>query len=279
MNLQNNTRAAAVAGSFYPADTNDLSTSVQAYLDNIDIDASPGRPLAMIVPHAGYIYSGPIAASGYAQLLPYAAQITRVVLLGPSHRVPLLGIATSSYDYFQTPLGDIPLDRESMEKLNHLSFVQENDAAHQQEHSLEVQLPFLQKILPDFKLLPLVIGQVDDHQVSEVIEELCEELWDDSEADNHTLFLISSDLSHFLNYEQAKQCDLAACQAIEEFKPQAINYEQACGRSAIAGILLSAKKHHLEVKTLDLRNSGDTAGSRDRVVGYGCWVFVKPDIS
>lgn len=273
MNPQTNIRTAAVAGSFYPADTNELSTSVQAYLDNIDTEKTPHRPVAIIVPHAGYIYSGPIAASGYAQLLPYAEQITRVVLLGPSHRVPLLGIASSSYDYFQTPLGDIPLDREGISKLSHLSFVQENDAAHQQEHSLEVQLPFLQKILPDFKLLPLVIGQIDDQQVSEVIEAL----WNESEADHNTLFLISSDLSHFLNYEQAKQCDLAVCQAIEEFKPQAINYEQACGRSAIAGILLSAKKHHLEVKTLDLRNSGDTAGSRDRVVGYGCWVFVKPD--
>jgi len=269
MNRQKQIRPAAVSGSFYSADADELSNLIQGYLDNTGVDISHHKPLAMIVPHAGLIYSGSIAASGYKQLIPYAQQITRVILLGPSHRVPLLGIASSSYDYFQTPLGNVPLDRESIKQLNQLSYVNENDSAHAQEHSLEVQLPFLQKILPNFKLLPLVLGQVQDQQVKEVIETF----WQPLKQDKNTLILLSSDLSHFLNYKQAQHCDQSTCQAIETLNPQVIRYEQACGRSAIAGILLSAKEHHLQVNTLDLRNSGDTAGDMNRVVGYGCWTF------
>ncbi|MCU7837252.1 MAG: AmmeMemoRadiSam system protein B [gamma proteobacterium symbiont of Taylorina sp.] len=266
MNRQAHIRPPAVAGSFYSANADELDSLVQGYLDNSKSQLNHTKPLAMIVPHAGLIYSGSIAASGYSRLQPYAQQITQVVLIGPSHHVPLLGIATSSYDYFQTPLGDIPLDREAIQKLNQFTFVNENDSAHAQEHSLEVQLPFLQKILPEFKLLPLVVSQAEDQQISDIIETL----WSSS-----TLFLLSSDLSHFLNYEQAQQCDQATCRAIEALNPQVINYEQACGRAAIAGILLSAKKHGLQVETLDLRNSGDTAGDKNRVVGYGCWAFFK----
>lgn len=265
MSIPGNTRFPAVAGSFYPADSLVLQSSVQSYLDNAGKKVCNSKPLAMIVPHAGYIYSGPIAANGYSQLIPFAGQISRVVLLGPSHRVPFSGIASCSHDYFQTPLGDIPLDREVIAQLNQLPFVQENDQAHHQEHSLEVQLPFLQSILPDFKLVPLVIGQAEDRQVEQVLESL----W----HTHDTLFLLSSDLSHYLDYETAQDCDRTTCQAIEDLNPQIIDYEQACGRSAIAGMLLSAKKHNLQVETLDLRNSGDTAGSKDRVVGYGCWVF------
>lgn len=265
MSLQSNIREPAVAGSFYPGSAAELESSIQTYLAQVDNQDSSAQPVAMIVPHAGYIYSGPIAASGYAQLVPYADSISRVVLLGPSHRVPLLGIASSSLDSFKTPLGDIPLDKEAIEQLNHLPFIQKYDEAHQWEHSLEVQLPFLQKVLKQFTLVPLVIGQVDDTQVSEVIETLWQE--------QNTLILISSDLSHYLDYNKARQCDKATCEAIEDFKPQNIHYEQACGRSGIAGMLISAQKHHLQVKTLDLRNSGDTAGTKDSVVGYGCWLF------
>jgi MEMO1 family protein len=265
MSLQTNTRFPAVAGQFYPDDPNKLKASVQSFLDNTKVARSTNKPLAMIVPHAGYIYSGSIAASAYTQLLPFAEQISRVILLGPSHRVPLLGIASSSHDYFQTPLGDIPLDREEIDRLKQLNTIQINDEAHLQEHSLEVQLPFLQKILPEFKLVPLVLGQVEDQQVGDLIDSL----WGKSD----TLFLISSDLSHFLDYDRAQKCDQTTCRAIEELNPQIIHYEQACGRSAIAGLLLSAKKHRLQVKTLDLRNSGDTAGTKERVVGYGAWSF------
>ena len=270
MSLHTNIRHPAVAGSFYPGYTDELNSSVQAYLDNVKTDVETDAPLlakprAMIVPHAGYIYSGPIAASAYARLIPFAQQISKVVLLGPSHRVPFRGIATSSLDYFQTPLGDIPLDRKLIDKLEQLPFVQSYDEAHRQEHSLEVQLPFLQKVLPEFTLVPLVFGQIDDQQVSEVFESLWQE--------QDTLFLISSDLSHYLDYYSAQQSDRATSEAIAALTPQNIHYEQACGRSAVAGMLLSAKKHNLNVQMLDLRNSGDTAGTKDSVVGYGAWVF------
>jgi len=262
MSLQTNIRPPAVAGSFYPGNQDELESSIQAYLNGVDSHAKI-KPRALIVPHAGYIYSGPIAASAYAQLIPFAGQISTVILLGPSHRVPLSGIASSSLDFFQTPLGNIPLDRKLIDKLEQLPFVQAYDDAHQQEHSLEVQLPFLQKVLPEFSLVPLVIGQVEDHQVSEVIESLWQE--------QNSLFLISSDLSHYLDYNRAQQADQATSEAIADLAPQNIHYEQACGRSAIAGMLLSAKKHHLNVQLLDLRNSGDTAGTKDKVVGYGSW--------
>ncbi len=265
MNLQQHTRTPAVAGSFYPGDSETLDQAIDGFLQQAEIKPGTVKPRALIVPHAGYMYSGPIAASAYVQLLPFAGQISRVVLLGPSHRVPLLGIASSSLDSFTTPLGEIPLDKTAIKQLEQLPFVHTYDEAHQQEHSLEVQLPFLQKILGNFTLVPLVIGQADDEQVSEVIEQL----W----QDDATLFLISSDLSHYLDYHRAKQCDQATSEAIAELQPQKINYEQACGRSGIAGMLLSARKHHLQVQLLDLRNSGDTAGSKDRVVGYGSWAF------
>lgn len=267
MKLQTNTRKPAVAGSFYPDDSSVLDSEVQAYLNNCEVKATGKQPLAMIVPHAGYIYSAPIAASAYKQLIPFAEQISRVVLLGPSHRIPLMGIATSSADDFETPLGTIPLDQQTIKQLNQLPFVQSYDEAHYQEHSLEVQLPFLQKILTQFTLVPLVVGQINDQQVSELLESL----W----QNKNTLILISSDLSHYLAYDKAKQCDRATCRSIEALEPQNIHYEQACGRSAIAGMLLSAKKHKLQVQTLDLRNSGDTAGSKDRVVGYGAWAFFQ----
>ncbi len=266
MTLHTKIRSPAVAGSFYPGTAQELNLLIDDYLGSIDTPSLKRRIKAMIVPHAGYIYSGLTAASAYSKLIPFAQDISRVVLLGPSHRIPLLGLASSSHDYFQTPLGEVPLDKAVIEQLEQLPFVKAYDDAHTQEHSLEVQLPFLQKVLGDFKLVPLVIGQVEDQQVSDVIESL----W---QLEN-TLFLISSDLSHYLDYERAHECDLATSQAIEDLTPEKIHYEQACGHSAIAGMLLSAQKHNLIVQKLDLRNSGDTAGSKDRVVGYGSWAFI-----
>ncbi len=265
MTLHINIRNPAVAGSFYPETSKELNSSIQGYLNDADSSPIQSFPKAMIVPHAGYIYSGPIAASAYSQLIPFAKHISKVILLGPSHQVPFLGIATSSLDSFQTPLGDISLDKKLNKQLEQLPFVEPHDDAHRQEHSLEVQLPFLQKILPEFTLVPLVIGQVDDQQVSQVIESLWQE--------ENTLFLISSDLSHYLDYERARECDQATSEAIADLTPDKIHYEQACGRSAIAGMLLTAQKHNLRVQILDLRNSGDTAGTKDRVVGYGSWAF------
>ena len=259
-------RPAAVADMFYTGDPAQLQAEVQAMLAESSI--ATATPKAIIVPHAGYIYSGPIAASAYAQLIPARDKIRRVVLLGPCHRVALSGLATSSADYFETPLGSIPIDRELSEKLLQFPQVQEFDQTHAQEHSLEVQLPFLQETLNDFTLLPLVVGDASSTEVHEVLEAV----WGGDE----TLIVISSDLSHYHDYHTAQQMDSATCQAIENLDPDHIHHEQACGRNPVLGLLLSARKHHLKVTTLDLRNSGDTAGSKDQVVGYGAWAFIQP---
>ncbi len=265
--MNSSIREPAVAGSFYPQNTEALEQTVRDYLHQCPCATTGQRPLAMIVPHAGYIYSAAIAASAYKQIIPYAEQISRVVLLGPSHRMPITGIASCSQSIFHTPLGDVPVDLDVIGQLNQLDYVHINDEAHRHEHSLEVQLPFLQVILKQFSIIPLLTGQVNDEQISALIAPFFQ--------DEQTLILISSDLSHYLDYERAQQCDQATQQAIENYAAQNIHYEQACGRSAIAGLLLSAQQQHLYVKSLDLRNSGDTAGSKDRVVGYGAWAFFK----
>ncbi|MGB5278766.1 MAG: AmmeMemoRadiSam system protein B [Gammaproteobacteria bacterium] len=257
------TRSAAVAGLFYPADPAQLHNDIQSMLSTVEETGS--KPKALIVPHAGYIYSGPIAASAFAQLKDVQHTVKRVILLGPCHRVPLRGLATSSADYFETPLGNIKIDREAIRQIALLPQVEEFDLTHQQEHSLEVQLPFLQEILDDFSLVPLVVGDANAEEVCEVLEKL----WGDDE----TLIVISSDLSHYHDYQTARAMDKETCQAIEDMNPSAIRYDQACGRNPVTGLLLAAKKHGLHVTTLDLRNSGDTAGDRSSVVGYGAWAL------
>ena len=257
------TRSAAVAGLFYPADPAQLQADIKAMLATVESQQT--HPKALIVPHAGYIYSGPIAASAYAQLIPIATEISRVILLGPCHRVPLTGLATSSADFFETPLGRIRIDRDAIQQIATLPQVQEFDLTHQQEHSLEVQLPFLQQVLDNFTLVPLVVGDASADEVSEVLELL----WGGDE----TLIVISSDLSHYHDYETARAMDSNTCHAIEQMNPDAIHYEQACGRNPVTGLLRSAQKHGLNVTTLDLRNSGDTAGDKRQVVGYGAWLF------
>ena len=229
------------------------------------VDEIGTNPKALIVPHAGYIYSGPIAASAFAQLKELKHIVKRVILLGPCHRVPLRGLATSSADYFETPLGTIRIDREAIKQIASLPQVEEFDLTHQQEHSLEVQLPFLQEILDDFSLVPLVVGEASAEDVSEVIDTL----WGDEE----TLIVISSDLSHYHDYNTARAMDTKTCHAIENMNPSDIHYDQACGRNPVTGLLVAAKKHGLQVTTLDLRNSGDTAGDKSSVVGYGAWAL------
>jgi len=258
------TREPAVAGLFYPEDP----VLLQRQLDDLlDGDITPGpTPKALIVPHAGYIYSGSIAASAYRQLMPTSKQIQRVVLLGPSHRVNFEGLATSSARYFSTPLGLVRIDQSAMGDILSLPQVSVYDDAHREEHSLEVQLPFLQMILrKDFGLVPLVVGEATADEVSEVLEIL----WGGPE----TLLLISSDLSHYLEYSAAQRLDSATSTAIEQLNPQAIDYQQACGRNPVSGLLVAARHHGLHVTTLDLRNSGDTAGTRNQVVGYGAYAF------
>jgi AmmeMemoRadiSam system protein B len=187
------------------------------------------------------------------------------MLLGPSHRVGFRGIAVSSADCFVTPLGEIPLDHEAMKKILDMPQVHQLDQAHADEHCLEVQLPFLQKVLGDFSLIPLVVGDADAHEVAEVIDAL----W----KDEQTLVVVSTDLSHYHDYHTAQQLDRSTCTAIESLEPDAVGYDQACGRNPLIGLLTVAKQRNLHVHTLDLRNSGDTAGPSDSVVGYGAWML------
>ena len=257
-------RESAVAGLFYPDDTAVLQRQLAGYLSQQP--SLESSPKALIVPHAGYIYSGPVAASAYAELLPIRDQITRVVLLGPAHRVGFRGLAASSAEYFATPLGLVHVDRKAVDDISKLPQVRIFDDAHLEEHSLEVQLPFLQTVLAnDFGLVPLVVGETEADEVAEVIETL----WGGPE----TLLVISSDLSHYQDYDTARRLDGATSAAIEELNPNVIGYQNACGRNPVSGLLVAARHHRLKVKTLDLRNSGDTAGDRDRVVGYGAYAF------
>lgn len=259
-----NIRFPAVAGSFYPDEPGVLAQDVRAML----AAAKPSEysPKALVAPHAGYVYSGPIAASAYAALKNVAARIRRVVLLGPTHRVAVRGLALPGADAFATPLGMIQLDAEAAQAIAHLPQVTVNPHTHAMEHSLEVQLPFLQAVLPDFKLLPLAVGMATPQEVAEVLELL----WGGEE----TLIVISSDLSHYLPYDVAKRVDNATVQSILELK-HSISHEQACGGTPINGLLVAARRHHLAPHLLDLRNSGDTAGTRDGVVGYAAFAFTQ----
>jgi AmmeMemoRadiSam system protein B len=254
----------AVAGVFYPDDPDELRQQVHTYLSS----ANPGMtepPKALIAPHAGYIYSGPIAASAYAQLQSIADRIRRVVILAPSHHVGFRGIAVSSADLFQTPLGVIDVDKVAVAQVRELPQVHPLDDAFEHEHSLEVQLPFLQETLGDFRIVPLVVGDAEPEDV----DQLLEMLWGGEE----TLIVISSDLSHYNDYETAREIDGETSEAIENLQPAAISFHQACGRVPVSGLLLAARRHNLQATTLDLRNSGDTAGSKDRVVGYGAYAL------
>ncbi|MCB9549239.1 MAG: AmmeMemoRadiSam system protein B [Myxococcales bacterium] len=251
-------RPAAVAGLFYPADPATLAAEVDALLA-----AAPAGPpaKALIAPHAGYRYSGPIAARAYRRLAP----VTRVVLLGPCHRVAVRGLAAPAWPAFATPLGDVPVDAEALARIAGLPGVHTFDATHAQEHALEVHLPFLQRALGAFSVVPLVVGEAPPAQVAAVIDAL----WGGPE----TAILVSSDLSHFLAYEAAQVADAATCAAIEALDAGPLDGYAACGHRPLAGLLATARRRGMAVETLDLRSSGDTAGDRQRVVGYGAWAL------
>jgi len=261
----------AVAGLFYPAEPHTLQYDVDRFLHqarpDIPLENVTGQPVkALIVPHAGYTYSGAVAAKAYAQLLPYASQINRVVIFAPAHRLAFRGMATISADQFKTPLGLIPVDGIGRQQLlagdYPLAIV---DEAFRDEHALEVQLPFLQRILGDFTLLPVLVGDADPVEVKRVLNQC----WGGPE----TMIVISSDLSHFHDYETAEQMDRHTTAAIEDLQPEGVGLEDACGRLAINGLLLAAREKGLQVKTVARCNSGDTGGSRQSVVGYGAYVF------
>ncbi len=256
-------REPAVAGMFYPADAVTLHAMIDGFMAEADTEGPV--PKAMIVPHAGYIYSGPVAASAYHLLEPARERIRRVVLLGPAHRVPVLGLAASGADYFATPLGQVEVDKAALAEVLKLPQVRVVEQAHALEHSLEVHLPFLQTVLEQFKVVPLVVGDATPEEVAEVLERL----WDGDE----TLIVVSSDLSHYQSYEKAKILDRATSENIEKLRYEAIRHTDACGRNPVNGLLLVARRKGLVATTVDLRNSGDTAGPHDEVVGYGAYVF------
>ena len=259
-------RPAAVAGMFYDADPATLRRDVEGFLANAASVEAASPPKAIIAPHAGYVYSGPVAGSAYATVRALRGRIKRVVLLGPAHRVYVDGVAASSAAAFATPLGNVPLDRALIRELvGELGFLHYSDEAHAMEHSLEVQLPFLQDVLGDFTLLPFAVGAATPAQV----DALLGRLWGGDE----TLIVISSDLSHYRSYEAAREIDRFTSEQIRSLAAAPLTGEHACGYMPISGLLEAAVKRNLRCEVLDMRNSGDTAGPRDRVVGYGAYAF------
>ncbi len=270
----NRVRQAAVAGTFYPGSADTLARDVGRLLAAADGPATPDSPAAsntitpkaIIVPHAGYIYSGAIAARAYALVRPLRSVIRRVVLLGPVHRVPVRGLALPAVEAFATPLGTVALDLSMIDQLRQMPQVIDSREAHAHEHALEVQLPFLQSVLGDFLLLPLVVGDASADEVAQVLEFV----WGGPE----TLIVISSDLSHFLPYAKAQEVDRATTQQILALQP-GLSHQQACGGTPVNGLLLTAQRIGLTPHLLGLCNSGDTAGDRQRVVGYAAFAFTQ----
>ncbi|MDP6692184.1 MAG: AmmeMemoRadiSam system protein B [Alphaproteobacteria bacterium] len=264
-------RHAAVAGLFYPGEADGLRAAVTGYLREAAVDAGADAkgqgqaPKALIVPHAGYIYSGPVAASAYVHLSGAAERISRVVLLGPAHRLPFDGLALPGAGGFETPLGVVPIDQDAIDRIAPLPQVHDLPQAHAGEHSLEVHLPFLQTLLKSFSLLPLVVGSATAAEVAEVLDLL----WGGEE----TLIVISTDLSHYHDYDTAHAKDAATSAAIEALDEGRIGFDDACGRIPVSGLLYAARAHGITPRLVDLRNSGDTAGARDSVVGYGAYVL------
>lgn len=261
--LSARTKPPAVAGLFYPGDADELQRVVRQLLAQVPAGSTP--PKALIAPHAGYIYSGPIAATAYATLIPARHTIKRVVLLGPAHRVYLQGLALPGADYFTTPLGSIEIDQQLRDSIAGCPQVSVNDPAFAQEHSLEVQLPFLQTVLDQFTLLPLLVGDASATQVAEILQKV----WGGDE----TLIVISSDLSHYHDYAKAQQLDRQTSDHIRALRFDQFGPGNACGCRPIHGLLQLAAQQDYEIDILDVRNSGDTAGSRDRVVGYGAYAL------
>lgn len=259
-------RAPAVAGYFYPEDPATLRAAVEAYLAGAG--TRPGRlPKAVVVPHAGYVYSAPVAASVYRLLQSARTRIRRVVLAGPAHRVPVQGAALSPAAEFHTPLGAVAVDPDANALLGDLPQVSVCAPAHRHEHSLEVQLPFLQLLFGKFVLVPLLFGRANPTATAEVLARL----W----GGEDTLVVVSSDLSHYHDYETAQRIDAETTAAICALDYDRIGPSQACGCVALGGLLLLAQRRGLQVEALDVRNSGDTAGTRDRVVGYGAYAFYE----
>jgi AmmeMemoRadiSam system protein B len=259
-------RPPAVAGQFYPEHPAELRTMVNHFLASAKTVVGK-TPKAIIAPHAGYPYSGPIAGSAYACLARGRDSIKRVILLGPSHFATFSGLAASSAKSFLSPLGSIPVDETVLARVCGLPQVTTLEVAHENEHSLEVQLPFLQIVLDRFKLVPLVVGDA----TADDVEQVFNELWGGGE----TSIVVSSDLSHYHDYQATRQIDRETARAIESLNWRKLDDDRACGYRGICGLLRAAKKHGLQCRVVDLRNSGDISGRYDRVVGYGAFVFTE----
>jgi AmmeMemoRadiSam system protein B len=258
-------RPPAVAGTFYPAEASRLRAAVEGHLATAGRPHPDRPPKAVIAPHAGYVYSGPVAGRAFAALGAAASEIRRVVVIGPAHFVPFRGLAAPGADAFQTPLGHVPLDRDAIETILDLPQVRAADRPHEPEHALEVELPFLQAVLSDFALVPLLVGDATPAAVAEVLSWL----WGGAE----TLIVISSDLSHYHDYDTARRLDAGTAGQIEALDGSGLGPYAACGHLPIAGLLIEARERGLRCERLDLCNSGDTAGPKERVVGYGAWAF------
>jgi AmmeMemoRadiSam system protein B len=259
-------RAPAVAGSFYPATAPALHQAIEnAFADALPLPVDAPIARAIIAPHAGYMYSGPVAASAYRWIERSRSTIRRVVLLGPCHRVFLRGMAVPTADAFETPLGLVGIDTVARAAALRLPGVVADDGAHEGEHSVEVQLPFLQTVLTDFTVLPIVVGDASQHEVAAVIDAL----WDGPE----TLVVVSTDLSHYHSYEVADRLDAGTASVIVAMQPEAIDDQDACGARPLRGLLECSAGRRLGSVLVDLRNSGDTAGDRKRVVGYGAFII------
>lgn len=261
-------RNPAVAGMFYPRDPRALSSELDELLGGVeDSGVRLGFPKALIVPHAGYIYSGPIAARAYDVLGAARGIVRRVVMLGPVHRVAVRGLAIPSDTAFATPLGNVPIDHAALEQVRNLRQVVKNDLAHLQEHALEVQLPFLQRQLGEFALVPFAVGQASVQEVAEVIERL----WGGPE----TLIVLSTDLSHYHPYAEARDIDHSTVTRIAGLATD-LDHEEACGATPLNGLLAAARERHLAIKLLAACNSGDTAGGKGQVVGYSAFALYEP---
>jgi hypothetical protein len=260
-------RHPAVAGTFYPAEPDVLERQLARFLSEAANDAPSAAPKAIIGPHAGYVYSGPVAARAYARLAAARGKISRVVLIGPSHYLAFRGLAVDTAEAWAMPSGMVPLDCDAIARLRRLPMVGELDAAHQREHALEVHVPFLQQVLGEFRLVPIVAGDAPPEALAAVFDAL----WGGPE----TLIVISTDLSHYLDYTTCRRVDQATAEAIERFDLGALGPSQACGAIPTRGLLLEAQRRRMTIERLDLRNSGDTAGPKDRVVGYGAWALYE----
>jgi len=256
-------RPPAVAGSFYPRGPKELKAAVDALLSQAE-PSREGSLLGVIAPHAGYTYSGPVAANAFAPVAASGSVFERVSLIGPPHYVPVSGVAAPSSATFATPLGEVEVDRNAIAALIDAGLVTIGDRAHAAEHSLEVELPFLQVVLARFTLVPLLVGDAAPEQVAAIVGAV---------LDERTLAVVSTDLSHYLDDASARARDVATAKTIERLDFTRLGPQDACGFAALNGALCAARQEHWGIKRLDLRNSGDTSGDRSRVVGYGAWAF------